>query len=197
MVQQLRQHPPPDRIRLLLCRTGQQPGEGIRRAVNGGTILPLQLRQFSQAALHQPVKVRPQAGGLAVAAAEKQGGQPVFQAPEEAVIRHAVTQLPPGQDDAEVRRRIQRRVFLPAGAAPDGMHWAAMASAGKAAAAVQQNGQKGQIVVQNHPGRQAVPPSQRAAQAAVGAAEQVCLLLSQPIRRRTHIAEHQNSRTTV
>ena len=115
MVQKLLQHPPLHRVLHPLRRRRQQSREGVRRPVQGGAPGLLQLPQHRQPLPGDPVEIRPPLRRPAVGAPQSQGGGPVLSLPPSGV-RQGVPQLPPGEDDALIRRQLQRpvpRVVVP------------------------------------------------------------------------------------
>ena len=100
-------------------------------------------------------------------------------------------------NEAALLPRQEGGLRLQGVAAPDGVGRAPAVRRGALRLPGQQHGQKGQVIVQDHPGRQAVSPAQTAAQAAVGRLEPLLVLRRQVAVRRPHITEHQNSRTMV
>ena len=130
MVQHLRQHPALYRLLHLACRVGEQPGEGIRRRVDGRAALPLQPGQLLQMAAGALVEGGASGPGLPVGPPQQHGCRPVFQASEKAVVGNAVLYLPPGQDHAHIRRQIKGVVAADAHPALAGVHHAASAAGG-------------------------------------------------------------------
>ena len=189
MVEQLCCHPPPHRIADLLRRQCQQLCKGIRRRIQGGTSLPFQRRQIRQMCLGPRVEPRTAFPRLSVRRTQQHRRNAVLQPAPEAVVGHAVPQLPVGQYHAHVRRRVQRRIARNAAASPNRMHRAAL-GAHLPCSVRQHHRQKSQIIVQDHPPHQAVPRTQRVAQPAVGGAERLTVRRRQPVIRRPHIAEH-------
>ena len=190
VVEHLLQHPPPHRVLHPGSRCRQQLGKGICRLIHGGTTLPLQAAQSRQLFPHPAVKLRPGRGSLSIAAPQCGGGDPVAQPLPEAVVLHAVLQLPVGQNHALIRCQLQGRGCGLVRPEPDGAGHAPPPAGCSFFRIRQQDGQIGEVVVQDHPGRRAVPLPQGVAQPAVCPPEPLCLLLRQDLQRGAYIAEH-------
>ena len=103
------------------------------------------------------IKTRPYGGSLAVSRFQYSGDRTVFQPVEPVMVGYAVAQLPICQDDALIRRQRHcgRRLQIFPGA-----ERACKASGGAGPAFLRfrkQDGQIGEIIVQNKAGRLAVP----------------------------------------
>ena len=106
------------------------------------------------------------------------------------MIRDVVLYLPPCEDDAVARRRIQRRCGAQRRTASAGVRHAEAALAGSVRARREQDGKQREIVVEEKPRREAATPAERVAQAAVGAAKALVFRVGETRRRRADISEH-------
>ena len=106
------------------------------------------------------------------------------------MVRHAVPQLPIGQDNALVSGQFHGRGLLQKRVGADRMDQTPGISRRSLLPLGEQDGQVGEIIIQDEPGRRAVPPSQSMTEAAVHAPEPVRLLPGKGSQRRSDIAEH-------
>ena len=194
MVEELPQGPVPDRLTGVRRRSGQDPGKGVRRPVQRGGLVLLQRTQLLQTGDGLPVEVRTEPGGLPVSRAEEETQQPGGQAPEKAPVDHAVPQLPVGEDDARIRRCVQLRPGGTHPLAPDGAgHTPAPLQRHRSLRPGQNHGQKGEVIAEEQPGQEAIPPAQGVAEPTVDALIGVQLPDLQLPPQGDHIAEHQIS----
>ena len=183
------QNPAFHRVTNLPRRTSQQLGEGVGGLVQGGTASLLQLPQVCQMLPGGSVKIRTEMTGTAIGPPQRGGSGPVLSLPLPWVLQ-GILKLPPGQDHTLICRQLQCRVPWEIVPSPPRMGDTSAVEAGRLILGPQKDRQKCKIVVEDKPGRCAIPCAQRTAQAAVGRAETPFVLIRQPGGRRPHISEH-------
>ena len=111
------------------------------------------------------------------------------------MIRNSVPQLPIGQDHALIRCQFHGRIRLQKGTPAQRACGAAGAGRWSSLTLGEQDREKGKVVVQDKPGRQAMTFCQRVTQSAVGLPEPLGLLRRKILQRRTNITKHPAGRS--